>query len=214
VQALRWANESWKLRQADQEEGARAEDLAAAERDELKRLRKENRQLRIDALAVARLARTLVDRCRELTAQIKELEAELETLVDALAPALTAIRGCGTLTAAKILGETADVRRFRSRHAYARHNGTAPLPVWSGNRSRHRLSRTGNRQLNAAIHRIAITQAHYHQPARDLLERRCSTGDTVPESIRVLKRRLSDVAYRALLTDAPQPDTPHLTAAA
>jgi transposase len=78
------------------------------------------------------------------------------------------ICGCATLTAAKIIGETADVRRFRSRHAFARHNGTAPLPVWSSNKPRHRLSRTGNRQLNAAIHRIAITQAHYHEPARQL----------------------------------------------
>jgi transposase len=57
-----------------------------------------------------------------------------------LAPALLEITGCGTLTAAKIVGETAGVKRFRSRHAYARHNGTAPLPVWSGNRQRHRLS--------------------------------------------------------------------------
>jgi transposase len=48
--------------------------------------------------------------------------------------------------------------RFRSKDAYARHNGTAPLPVWSGNRVRRRLARTGNRQLNCAIHRIAVTQ--------------------------------------------------------
>ena len=106
------------------------------------------------------------------------------------------------LTAAKILGETADVQRFRSRHAYARHNGTAPLPVWSGNRERHRLSRTGNRQLNAAIHRIAITQAHYHPDARAFLERRRAAGDTKAESIRALKRRLSDVVFRALTVDA------------
>jgi transposase len=121
--------------------------------------------------------------------------------------------GCATLTAAKIVGETAGVRRFRSRHAFARHNGTAPLPVWSGNRERHRLSRSGNRQINAALHRIAITQAHYHPEARAFLERRRITGDTKAESIRVLKRRLSDIVYRALLADAePQaasnPGTP------
>jgi transposase len=131
-------------------------------------------------------------------------------LVRPLAPALLELCGCATITAAKIVGETADVRRFRSRHAYARHNGTAPLPVWSGNRVRRRLSRAGNRQLNAAIHRVAITQAHYHRDARAFLERRRAAGDTKAESLRALKRRLSDVIYRALLLDAdlnPAPPT-------
>jgi hypothetical protein len=85
---------------------------------------------------------------------------------------------------------------------FARHNGTAPLPVWSSNKARHRLSRTGNRQLNAAVHRIAITQAHWHPEARDLLARREAGGDGNLEAIRVLKRRLSDIVYRALLDDA------------
>lgn len=150
---------------------------------------------------VIRLAAALVSRCRLLSAEIHELDTELEARMRQLAPALLAIRGCATLTAAKILGETADIRRFRSRHAFARHNGTAPLPVWSGNRVRHRLSRTGNRQLNAALHRIAITQAHYHPQAREFLDRRRANGDTTTESIRALKRRLSDVIYRALLAD-------------
>jgi transposase len=154
---------------------------------------------------VARLARTLVERCRELTVQIHDLDRELEPLVARLAPTLLAVCGCATLTAAKIIGETADVNRFRSRHSYARHNGTAPVPVWSGNRHRHRLSRIGNRQLNAALHRIAITQAHYHPDAREFLQRRRTAGDTKAESIRVLKRRLSDVVYRALLADAVPP---------
>ncbi|MDU0289584.1 transposase [Saccharothrix longispora] len=60
---------------------------------------------------------------------------EISTLVTRLAPTLLGIRGCGPLTAAKILGETADIRRFRSRDANTRHNGTAPLPVWSSNRA-------------------------------------------------------------------------------
>jgi transposase len=150
---------------------------------------------------VARLARELVAGCRQLTAQIHDLDRELEGLVAELAPALLRICGCATLTAAKILGETADVRRFRSRHAFARHNGTAPLPVWSSNHPRHRLSRTGNRQINAAIHRIAITQAHYHEPARQLLDRHRDGGKNTAEAIRILKRRLSDVVYQALLRD-------------
>ena len=151
---------------------------------------------------IAMLCRELVDRCRQLTTRITSLDSEITTKIAELAPTLLAIPGCGALTAAKIVGETADIRRFRSRHAWARHNGTAPLPVWSGNRERHRLSRTGNRQLNAALHRIAITQAHYHPDARTYLAQRRANGDTSSEAIRALKRRLSDVVYRALLTDA------------
>jgi transposase len=150
---------------------------------------------------VARIARDLVERCRSLTLEIKQLEREIALLVDTLAPSLIAICGCGPLTAAKILGETAGIDRFKSADAYARHNGTAPLPVWSSNRARHRLSRTGNRQLNAAIHRIALTQAHWHPPAQVMIARRRANGDGGLEALRVLKRRLSDVVYRALLAD-------------
>jgi transposase len=151
---------------------------------------------------VARLARRLLSQARQLTAEIDELTTELTARVEALAPSLLAIPGCAVLTAAKILGETAGIDRFTSKDAYARHNGTAPLPVWSSNKARHRLSRTGNRQLNAALHRIALTQAHWHPDAKDLIARRKATGDGGLEALRVLKRRLSDVVYRALLTDA------------
>jgi transposase len=118
-----------------------------------------------------------------------------------LAPSLLAIVGCGPLTAAKILGETAGVGRFKSSSAYARHNGSAPPPVWSSNCQRHRLSRVGNRQLNAALHRIALTQIHWHPPAKALYTRRRANGDGGLEALRVLKRRLSDVVYKALLND-------------
>jgi transposase len=170
-----------------------------------------NRLRNLDGLAerlagvegtVARIARDLVARCRTLTIEINELEHEISSLVEQLAPSLIAIRGCGSLTAAKILGETAGVARFKSKDAYARHNGTAPLPVWSSNRQRHRLSRTGNRQLNAAIHRIALTQTRWHPPAQALIARRRANGDGRLEALRVLKRRLSDVVYHALKADA------------
>ena len=118
-----------------------------------------------------------------------------------MAPALLAIPGCGPLTAAKIVGETAGVDRFKSKDAYARHNGSAPMPVWSSNQAHHRLSRTGNRQLNAALHRIALTQAHWHQPAKDMIIRRKAAGDSGLEALRILKRRLSDVVYAALRAD-------------
>ena len=151
---------------------------------------------------VARLARGLVDRCRELGIQITALTAEITNLISAMAPALIAIPGCGILTAAKILGETAGVERFKSKDAYARHNGTAPMPVWSSNNARHRLSRTGNRQLNASIHRMALTQAHWHPGAKQMIARRKASGDSGMEALRVLKRRLSDVVYAALQQDA------------
>jgi transposase len=89
-----------------------------------------------------------------------------------------------------------------SKDAYARHNGTAPLPVWSGNRTRHRLPRTGNRQLNTSMHRSAVTQKRCHDGARAYLDRRMANGNTKSEALRALKRKLSDVVYRALLADA------------
>lgn len=65
----------------------------------------------------------------------------------------------------------------------------------------------GNRQINAALHRIAITQAHWHTPARRLLDRHRDAGKNNSESIRILKRRLSDVVYHAMLHDAGQSPT-------
>ena len=150
---------------------------------------------------VVRIARSLIERCRGLTIDINALTGEITAIVTPLAPALLAIVGCGPLTAAKIIAETAGVDRFRSAAAYGRHTGTAPLPVWSGNDNRHRLSRTGNRQLNAALHRIALTQARWHPGARALLARRRANGDTTPAAFRILKRRLNDVVYRALQAD-------------
>jgi transposase len=163
---------------------------------------------------VAWVARDLVGRIRELTVAANDLERRIVAAVAALAPALLRVVGVGALTAAKIVGEVADVRRFRSKDAFARHDGTAPLPVWSANRVRHRLSRTGNRQLNAAIHRIAITQIRIHEPAKTYLERRIAMGNTKTEALRALKRKLSDVVYRALLVDANTTTKPALEQAA
>jgi transposase len=155
----------------------------------------------IDSM-VARIASEIAAHIRDLTVRERALAREITQRVAVLAPALLALVGVGALTAAKIVAEVADVRRFKHKDAFARHNGTAPLPVWSGNRERHRLSRTGNRQLNAAIHRIAITQARCHDDAIAYLKRRAELGNTPTEARRALKRRLSDIVYRALLLDA------------
>ena len=151
---------------------------------------------------VVRIAGELVDAICALTKQVKSLEDEIGARAGELAPALLGLCGTGGLAAAKMVAEVADVRRFRSKDAFARHNGTAPLPVWSSNHERHRLSRTGNRQLNAAIHRMALTQLRYSASAAAYVERRLVAGSTKPEAIRALKRRLSDVVYRAMIADA------------
>lgn len=150
---------------------------------------------------VARFARDLLARITELSATIRALEHEIEALVGIQAPTLLALSGCGALTAAKIIGEVAGISRFRSKEAFARHNGSAPVPVWSGNVVRHRLNRGGNRQLNVALHRIAITQIRLPGPGKAYLEHRLASGDSRTEAIRALRRRLSDEVFRRLRAD-------------
>jgi transposase len=150
---------------------------------------------------VARIAAELVARIRDLTLVIDRLEREIGSLVADLAPTLLALPGCGSLTAAKLLGETAGIGRFRSAAAFARHNGSAPVPVWSANSGRHRLSRTGNRQLNLALHRIAVTQIRLEGRGRDYLAKRMAAGDSKTEAIRALRRRISDEVYRRMRDD-------------
>lgn len=151
---------------------------------------------------VAAIARELVVRCRELTARANALEAEIAAIVRSLAPSLLALPGCGTLSAAKIVGETAGIGRFRNRAAFARWNGTAPVPVWSGNSTRHRLSRSGNRQLNAALHRIAVTQVRgVGERGQRYVDERMKAGNTKTEALRLLRRRLSDEVFRRLQAD-------------
>lgn len=150
---------------------------------------------------VAAIARELLERVAELNAWAGELERQIQPLVIELSPSLLAIPGCGALTAAKILGETAGASRFATKAKFARWNGTAPVPVWSGNYVRFRLHRGGNRQVNAALHRIAITQAGRPTLGRAYIQRRTALGDTRREALRLLRRRLSDVVFRTLLAD-------------
>jgi transposase len=151
---------------------------------------------------VAAIAGDITARISALNSDIKALERQISTRVAELAPSLLAVTGVAQLTAAKIVAETAGADRFRSKDADARHNGTAPLPVWSGNRARHRLSRAGNRQLNCALHQIAVTQKRCHPTVQAYLQRRTAAGDTPAEVLRALKRRMSDIVYRMLLADS------------
>ncbi len=146
----------------------------------------------------ARLARELVNRCRALTRQIEELDQELEQRTAAIAPALLELPGCGVVTAAKLLAEIGPVDRFKSDAQLARHSGVAPLEASSGRIQRHRLDRGGNRQLNAALYRIAITQSRYHAGARAYLERKQTEGKSRREAIRCLKRLLVRTVFNTL----------------
>ena len=154
---------------------------------------------------VAELARREVARIRELTREANQLERDITVLATALVPSLLAMPGCGALSAAKLVGEAADITRFKSRDAYAMWAGTAPIPVWSANNQRFRLNRGGNRQTNAALHRIAITQIRIHPDAKAFIARRLERGSTNREALRLLKRRLANVVYRTLLADTQQP---------
>ncbi len=150
---------------------------------------------------VAELARDLLQRCRELNARIREFDKRIHPLVCDLAPNLLTVPGCGPLVAAKILGETARASRFKSKDAFARFNGTAPVPVWSGNVEKFRLSRGGNRQINTAIHLIAVTQLRGVGPGKAYVDKRIAMGDDKVEAIRLLRRRLSNVVLQAMLAD-------------
>jgi transposase len=145
-----------------------------------------------------RIARELVNRCRSLSRQITELDQELEQRAAAVAPALLELPGCGAVTAAKLLAEIGPISRFKTDAQLARHSGVAPLEASSGKNQRHRLDRGGNRQLNAALYRIAITQSRYHPGARTYLERKQAEGKTRRKAIRCLKRLLARTVFNTL----------------
>jgi transposase len=142
-----------------------------------------------------------------------ELERELSELVKSQAGALLELRGCATLTAAKIVAEVAGAERFATEAKLAKHAGSAPLPASSGQRRRHRLNRSGNRQLNCALHRIAVTQKRVHPPAIAYLQRKEAEGKSSREALRCLKRHLTRAVFNALKemnmdTDISRPTSP------
>jgi transposase len=148
------------------------------------------------------LALELAHRIHTDTTRINQLQDQITQLVTPMATTLLTIVGISALSAAKLLGEVAGIERFPTPAKLANHAGTACIPVWSGNNPRHRLNRGGNRQLNCAVHRIAITQVQHHPGAAALFARRRATGDTNAGAYRVLKRHLIDVIHQAMTTDA------------
>ena len=121
--------------------------------------------------------------------------------VEATGTHLTDIKGVGVATAAMVLGEVGDVRRFPTKHHFATYNGTAPREYSSGGVNTRRLSRAGNRKLNHALHIIALSHKRYDQRGATYYAHKLADGKGKKGALRCLKRRLSDVVFRTLLDD-------------
>jgi transposase len=155
---------------------------------------------------VAELARNELADITHLSDEIDALKRRITVRVRAAAPSLLTMVGCAELTAAKVLGETAGVSRFRSEAAFACHAGVTPVPHSSGTKAvRLRTVRSGNRQLNAALYRIAITQIR-GGPGADYYRKRRDAGDSHSEALRRLKRRIARKVYGHLRADQTNRD--------
>ena len=149
-----------------------------------------------------RLAVDLVAEIRHLDHRITKATTDIEATVTASGTTLTQLSGIGTLNAAKILARVGSIQRFRSAAAFASYTGTAPIEASSGDVTRHRLSRAGDRQLNYCLHTMAITQIARDTLGRTYYQKKRAAGKSHREALRCLKRRLSDAVYRQLLHDA------------
>jgi transposase len=124
-----------------------------------------------------------------------------QTGTQRIAPRLLELAGRGALSAAKLLCEIGPIERLASDAQLARHAGLAPLKASSGKHQRHRLGRGGNRQLNCALHRIAVTQGRVYPPARAYLERKRGEGKSRREALRCLKWQLARTVYTTLKSE-------------
>jgi transposase len=134
--------------------------------------------------------------------------SERSPAVAAVAPQLLTEPGFGPLTAAKLVGEIAGAGRFSTDAKLARAAGVAPIPVSSGKTNRHRLDRGGNRQINATLHRIAITRLRCHPETQDYIARKRAEGKSTKEAIRCLKRHLARRVWHLLQAPHPVKGTP------
>jgi transposase len=156
--------------------------------------------------ARVRVARDELRRIRELTRAERTLERELAVQIQALRPDLLAEHGIGPIIAATLIGRAAGAERFPTDGHFARQAGAAPIPVSSGHRDRVRLNRGGDRQLNCALHRIAITRARSCPETRAYLARKLAEGKTKPEAYRCLKRHLARRIWQLLRDRPDQPE--------
>lgn len=140
--------------------------------------------------------RDLAVHSRELGADAKRYQHQLADLISTLDNTLLDEAGIGPISAAKLLA--CDPTRFKNEGAFARCNGTAPIPASSGKTVRYRLNPGGDRQANNAIHTIAIIRAKHQPETRAYLERRIKEGKTKREALRSLKRHISRELYHRL----------------
>jgi transposase len=179
---------------------AEAKVLRLDRQRELRRLKRIDFGESLAETIAARCIRELAHDIEDLNARIAELDAEIAELLAEHGNPMADLHGAGTLLAATLIAQAGDVRRFKSQAAFARFCGAAPIPCGSGQTSgRHRLHRGGNRQLNAALYRIAIVQQRHHPAAQTFLARKLQEGKTPREARRALKRHLANVIYRRLL---------------
>jgi transposase len=142
-----------------------------------------------------------------LSEEIEGHDRELDALVSTAAPSLIAAPGFATAIAADMLLLVGDnPERIRSEGALAKLCGACPLPASSGRTNRHRLNRGGNRQANAALHRVIVTRMRFHRPTIDYVTRRTGEGRTKAEIMRCLKRYVAREVFRHLCM--PRPATP------
>nr|AEN14620.1 transposase [Rhodococcus sp. R04] len=166
----------------------------------------------------AQLIEDLIDDVRRCDRQLADNTARMKRILDEHATSLTDIVGIGPVLAARVLAGTRDPRRFPTAAAYANYTGTAPVQVASGDYNRHRLSRYGNRDLNSALHSIAVIQIRTRTSAgRRYYDRKIAEGRTSREAIRCLKRHLATVLWKTMVNDVRSREltaaTPHSDAA-
>jgi transposase len=201
VEAGRWRNRAHALLRVAAP-GYQTKTGALASAGSVRRARAIARRAAQHDPVRGRLAVQALDRLTALERDAGKLEREIRELLRVRGCThLLAIRGVGPIVAAKILGETRGIGRFRSQAAFAAHTGTAPVPASSGRVHRHLLNRGGNRQLNRALYTIAMVQARWDPAARAYLERKIAEGKSAAEARRCLKRHLANVVYRALIAD-------------
>jgi transposase len=146
---------------------------------------------------------TLAQRVQAINTEITALDAHIDTLVHATAPALLDIYGVGSDTAAIFLTAAGDnPGRIRSEAAWAKICGVAPVPAGSGKTNgRHRLNQGGNRQANHALWRVVLTRLGQREPRTvAYMDRRLAEGRTKPEIIRALKRYVAREIFHQLPT--------------
>ena len=155
------------------------------------------------------LAQDLVRDLRAVDVSLSDVEQRMSAALDDHGSQLRRVDGVGAITAVRLIGRTGPASRFPTADAFATYAGVAPIEVASGERTRHRLSRAGDRQLNSAIHLVAVTQVRMrHSIGRRYFDAKIAEGKTRNEAMRCLKRRLANHLWRLMSADERRLATP------